>query len=127
LHHRSVAHRGSSDVNGRELPDVENYSINATYTLTEIGTDKVVVTGQTFARVSYYMPGQEQRFARVRGLRENREAKSVRGRKFGKAPRSFRQRSATTCSKTAGIEQPVRRRRLCPQAKGHAGHYRRFG
>jgi LPS-assembly lipoprotein len=51
-------------------PDVENYGINATYSLTEIGTGKVVVTGQTFARVSYDIPGQEQRFARVRGLRD---------------------------------------------------------
>jgi LPS-assembly lipoprotein len=51
-------------------PDVENYGLNATYSLTEIGTGKVVVTGQTFARVSYDIPGQEQRFARVRGLRD---------------------------------------------------------
>ena len=60
-------------------PDVENYGINATYSLTEIGTGKVVVTGQTFARVSYDIPGQEQRFARVRGLRdaELRAAKVV--------------------------------------------------
>jgi LPS-assembly lipoprotein len=51
-------------------PDVENYGINATYSLTEIGTGKIVVTGTTFARVSYDIPGQEQRFARVRGLRD---------------------------------------------------------
>jgi LPS-assembly lipoprotein len=49
---------------------VENFGLNATYSLTEIGTGKVVVTGQTFARVSYDIPGQEQRFARVRGLRD---------------------------------------------------------
>jgi LPS-assembly lipoprotein len=37
------------------------------------------VTGQTFARVSYDIPGQEQRFARIRGLRdaENRATKVV--------------------------------------------------
>jgi LPS-assembly lipoprotein len=60
-------------------PDIENYGLNATYTLTEIATAKVVVTGQTFARVSYDIPGQEQRFARIRGLRdaENRAAKVV--------------------------------------------------
>src|SRR5215831_14173166 len=60
-------------------PDVENYGINATYTLTEIGTGKIVVTGTTFARVSYDIPGQEQRYARVRGLRdaELRAAKVV--------------------------------------------------
>ncbi len=60
-------------------PDVENYGINATYSLTEIATGKVVVTGQTFARVSYDIPGQQQRFARLRGLRdaENRAAKVI--------------------------------------------------
>ena len=57
------------DVN-TSRPDVENYGINATYTLTEIGTGKLVVTGTTFSRVSYDIPGQEQRFARVRGLRD---------------------------------------------------------
>jgi LPS-assembly lipoprotein len=51
-------------------PDVEQAGINATYTLTEIATGKVVVTGQTFSRVSYDNPGQEQRFARARGRRD---------------------------------------------------------
>ena len=37
-------------------PDIENYGINATYSLTEIATAKVVVTGQTFAWVSYDIP-----------------------------------------------------------------------
>ena len=45
-------------------PDVENYGINATYTLIENATGKPVMTGQTFSRVSYDIPGQEQRFAR---------------------------------------------------------------
>jgi LPS-assembly lipoprotein len=60
-------------------PDIEEYGINATYSLTEIATNKVVVTGQTFARVSYDIPGQQQRFARLRGLRdaESRAAKVV--------------------------------------------------
>jgi LPS-assembly lipoprotein len=60
-------------------PDIENYGINASYTLIEIATNKVVVTGQTFARVSYDIPGQQQRFARLRGLRdaENRAAKVI--------------------------------------------------
>jgi LPS-assembly lipoprotein len=60
-------------------PDVENYGINASYSLTEIATGKVVVTGQTFARVSYDIPGQQQRFARLRGLRdaESRAAKVI--------------------------------------------------
>ena len=66
------------DVN-TSRPDIENYGINASYSLTEIATGKVVVTGQTFARVSYDIPGQEQRFARIRGLRdaELRAAKVV--------------------------------------------------
>jgi LPS-assembly lipoprotein len=60
-------------------PDVENYGIDATYTLTDVATGKVVVSGQTFARVSYDIPGQQQRFARARGLRdaENRAAKVI--------------------------------------------------
>lgn len=60
-------------------PEVENYGINATYTLVEIATGRAVVTGQTFARVSFDIPGQEQRFARARGQRdaENRAAKVI--------------------------------------------------
>jgi LPS-assembly lipoprotein len=62
-----------------QRPDVENYGLDVTYTLTEISTGKIVVTGQTFARVSYDVPGQQQRFARARGLRdaENRAAKVI--------------------------------------------------
>jgi LPS-assembly lipoprotein len=60
-------------------PDVENYGIDATYELRDIAADKVIVTGQTFARVSYDIPGQQQRFARSRGLRdaENRAAEVI--------------------------------------------------
>jgi LPS-assembly lipoprotein len=60
-------------------PDIENYGIDATYSLIEIATGKVVLTGQTFARVSYDIPGQQQRFARARGLRdaENRAARVI--------------------------------------------------
>ena len=60
-------------------PEIENYGINATYTMTEIATGKIVVTGQTFSRVSYDIPGQQQRFARIRGLRdaESRAAKVI--------------------------------------------------
>jgi LPS-assembly lipoprotein len=57
------------DVN-TSRPDAENYGLTASYSLTEIATGKVVVSGTTFARVSYDIPGQEQRFARVRGLRD---------------------------------------------------------
>ena len=60
-------------------PAIQDYGINATYTLTEIGSGKQVVAGQTIARVSYDIPGQEQRFARLRGLRdaESRAAKVI--------------------------------------------------
>ena len=51
-------------------PDIENYGLNATYSLREIATGKYVVTGQTFSRVSFDIPGQQQRFARLRGLRD---------------------------------------------------------
>jgi LPS-assembly lipoprotein len=60
-------------------PAIEDYGINATYVLTEVASGKPVVNGQTFARVSYDIPGQEQRFARLRGLRdaETRAAKVI--------------------------------------------------
>ncbi len=58
-------------------PDVEQAAVNITYNLTELSSGRVVMTGQTFSRVSYDNPGQEQRFARSRGRRdaENRASK----------------------------------------------------
>jgi len=60
-------------------PELENFGLNATYTLTEVGSGKVVVNDVTFARVTYDIPGEEQRFAQVRGLRdaENRAAEVI--------------------------------------------------
>jgi len=60
-------------------PEIQNYGIDATYTLTDIATGKKVVAGQTFSRVSYNIPGQQQRFVGDRGLRdaENRAAKVI--------------------------------------------------
>jgi LPS-assembly lipoprotein len=57
-------------------PDVTNYGLNASYELVDIKTGQVVVRDQTFARVSYDIPGEEQRFASARALRdaENRAA-----------------------------------------------------
>ena len=57
-------------------PDVENYGIDATFVLTDIAAKRPVVTGRTFSRVSFDIPGQQQRFAGARGLRdaENRAA-----------------------------------------------------
>jgi LPS-assembly lipoprotein len=60
-------------------PDIQNYGIDASYTLTDITTGKKIIDGQTFSRVSYDIPGQQQRFAGDRGLRdaENRAAKVI--------------------------------------------------
>jgi LPS-assembly lipoprotein len=52
------------------LPTGENYGIDAQYTLIEIATNKSVLNGSTFARVSYDMPGSYQRFARSRAFRD---------------------------------------------------------
>src|SRR5476649_834696 len=52
------------------LPSSENYSLDAQYNLIEIATNKSVMTGTTFSRVSYDMPGSYQRFARARAFRD---------------------------------------------------------
>jgi LPS-assembly lipoprotein len=59
--------------------DVQQFGINANYTLVEKATGKAVMSGRTFARVSYDNPGQAQRFANARGQRdaENRAAKTI--------------------------------------------------
>jgi LPS-assembly lipoprotein len=60
-------------------PELENYGINAMYSLVDLKSGRVVISDQTFARVSYDIPGQEQRFARARGLRdaENRAGQTI--------------------------------------------------
>jgi LPS-assembly lipoprotein len=50
--------------------DQEIYGIDVTYSLVEIATKKVVLTGRAFSRASYDIPGQQQRFARARGERD---------------------------------------------------------
>lgn len=82
-HQLKIALSGSrqqviSDINTAR-PDVENYAIDATYTLVELATKRTVITGRTFSRVSYDIPGQQQRFARVRGQRdaEDRASKVI--------------------------------------------------
>jgi LPS-assembly lipoprotein len=52
------------------LPSIENYGIDSQYNLIEIATDKSVMTGNTFSRVSYDIPGSYQRFARARAFRD---------------------------------------------------------
>jgi LPS-assembly lipoprotein len=61
------------------LPSSENYGIDAQYNLIEIVSNKSVMTGSTFARVSYDIPGQLQRFARARAYRdaEDRAAREI--------------------------------------------------
>ncbi len=62
-----------------QLPTSENYGIDASYQLVEIESGKVVMTGNTFSRVTYDIPGQMQRFARARAFRdaEDRAAQEV--------------------------------------------------
>jgi LPS-assembly lipoprotein len=59
--------------------EVENFGLNATYQLIDLKTGQPVLRDSTFARVSYDIPGQEQRFAKTRALRdaENRAAKVI--------------------------------------------------
>jgi LPS-assembly lipoprotein len=52
------------------LPSIENYGIDAQYNLIEVVSNKSVMTGTTFSRVSYDIPGQLQRFARQRAFRD---------------------------------------------------------
>jgi LPS-assembly lipoprotein len=61
------------------LPTSETFGIDAQYNLIEIATEKSVMTGTTFSRVSFDMPGSYQRFARARAFRdaEDRAAQEV--------------------------------------------------
>src|SRR3954451_7682812 len=52
------------------LPSIENFGIDTQYNLVEIVSGKSVMTGTTFSRVSYDIPGQLQRFARQRAFRD---------------------------------------------------------
>jgi LPS-assembly lipoprotein len=60
------------------LPVIENYTLNATYSLIEIRTNRPVVTGRATATVSYD-PSGIQRFARISGMQdaEQRAAKVI--------------------------------------------------
>jgi LPS-assembly lipoprotein len=61
------------------LPTSENLGIDAQYNLVDIASNKSVMTGTTFSRVTYDMPGSYQRFARTRALRdaEDRAAQEI--------------------------------------------------
>jgi LPS-assembly lipoprotein len=61
------------------LPTSENVGIDAQYNLIDLATNKSVMTGTTFSRTSYDMPGSYQRFARSRAIRdaEDRAAQEI--------------------------------------------------
>ncbi|MDA9547238.1 hypothetical protein GPL17_20735 [Bradyrhizobium yuanmingense] len=61
------------------LPTSENLGIDAQYNLVEVATGRSVMTGSTFSRVSYDMPGSYQRFSRTRAVRdaEDRAANEI--------------------------------------------------
>ncbi len=52
------------------LPSNEDYGIDLQYNLIDNATNKSVMTGTTFSRVSYDIPGSYQRFARARAFRD---------------------------------------------------------
>jgi LPS-assembly lipoprotein len=52
------------------LPSSENFGIDASYSLVEIASNRSVLNGSTFSRVTYDMPGSYQRFARSRAFRD---------------------------------------------------------
>src|SRR5579862_9641366 len=62
-----------------QLPSSENYGIDAQFNLVELATNKSVMTGTTFSRVTYDMPGSYQRYARSRAFRdaEDRAAQEI--------------------------------------------------
>jgi LPS-assembly lipoprotein len=61
------------------LPTSENVGIDAQFNLIDIATNKSVMTGTTFARTSYDIPGSYQRFARQRAFQdaEDRAAEQI--------------------------------------------------
>jgi LPS-assembly lipoprotein len=62
------------------LPSSENYGIDAQFNLVELATNKSVMTGTTFSRVTYdTFSGTMQRFARSRAFRdaEDRAAQEI--------------------------------------------------
>jgi LPS-assembly lipoprotein len=62
-----------------QLPTSENYGLDVGFRLIDVATGKVVLTGSTFSRVTYDIPGSLQRFARARAYRdaEDRGANEV--------------------------------------------------
>ena len=52
------------------LPTSQNYGIDAQFNLIDIATDRSVMTGSTFSRVSYDIPISYQAFSRARAFRD---------------------------------------------------------
>jgi LPS-assembly lipoprotein len=67
-----------SATNVTGLPFIENFTLNASYSLVEIATKKTVLTGRATTTVSYD-PSGTQRFARISGMQdaERRAAKVI--------------------------------------------------
>jgi LPS-assembly lipoprotein len=77
---RLVPSRQAIFVDSRTLrAEYENFALEANYTLTDLATGKTAVTGSALTRVTYSTPGQQQRFARERALRdaETRASKEI--------------------------------------------------
>jgi LPS-assembly lipoprotein len=60
-------------------PEFEITALDAQYRLIEVASNKLVMDGSATARVSYDIPGQQQRFAMLRGQRDaqSRAAKVI--------------------------------------------------
>ena len=52
-------------------PEFEVTAANAFFTLTDLATSKPAMTGNVTARTSYDIPGQQQRYAALRGQRDS--------------------------------------------------------
>jgi len=67
-----------SATNVTGLPFIENFTLNASYSLVEIATKKTVLTGRATTTVSYDPTGT-QRYARIAGMQdaERRAAKVI--------------------------------------------------
>ena len=81
-HRLAIQMSGSRQVvsatNVTGLPFIENFTLNATYSLVEIATKKTVLTGRATTTVSYD-PSGTQRYARITGMQdaERRAAKVI--------------------------------------------------
>lgn len=66
----STSHSSLTVNQATGLPTSETFGIDAQFNLIDNATDKSVMTGTTFSRVSLDIPGSYQRFARTRAYRD---------------------------------------------------------